>query len=357
MIFGKIEIDSPYLWMNGHTSKPLIDQMQLTHQGRSDAVSRALVDFGIEESFGQAANRFEEHYKYEISPSTVSRETHMIAEASYEYVTQKLSIADKTRTRSTDVMLIELDGCEIRTAVSEVVENSSEKTAVYANPKKKKRINWRDVRMGFARPLGAVSKIYIGKKDTYPEVVSDLYNASLLSGMVPGKTKVVGVADGGIGLKEELERQFPDMQFILDKIHLKDHLFDTAEALGVIKKDRGEWVYSRLEKISRGEVDQVKENFEKEYEKNPDDRLRRLIGYITRFYDSLNYGEFKAKGYPIGSGEIESTHRSIPQKRLKLPGASWHPSSINPMLSLRILRANDWWEDFWKERTARRMAA
>ena len=51
-------------------------------------------------------------------------------------------------------------------------------------------------------------------------------------------------------------------------------------------------------------------------------------------------------GLPIGSGEIESSHRYIPQKRDQIPGATWHPKTINPMLALRVIRANDWWNDF-----------
>ena len=39
----------------------------------------------------------------------------------------------------------------------------------------------------------------------------------------------------------------------------------------------------------------------------------------------------------------------IPQKRLKIPGATWHPLTINPMLALRIIRANDWWSEFWSK--------
>ncbi|WP_148278085.1 hypothetical protein [Desulfobacula toluolica] len=88
---------------------------------------------------------------------------------------------------------------------------------------------------------------------------------------------------------------------------------------------------------------------EEQYEKNQNNRLKRLIGYIKRFYDSLNYENFKSMGYPIGSGEIESAHKSVPQKRLKIPGATWSPNSINPMLDLRILRANDWWNEFWMQ--------
>ncbi len=50
----------------------------------------------------------------------------------------------------------------------------------------------------------------------------------------------------------------------------------------------------------------------------------------------------------MASGEVESAHRVIPHKRLKLPGAWWHPGNVNPMLALRVLRANEWWADFWK---------
>ena len=53
----------------------------------------------------------------------------------------------------------------------------------------------------------------------------------------------------------------------------------------------------------------------------------------------------------------KATLKSIPQKRLKIPGASWNADSIDPMLALRILRADDWWEDFWNQRNEELMAA
>jgi hypothetical protein len=33
---------------------------------------------------------------------------------------------------------------------------------------------------------------------------------------------------------------------------------------------------------------------------------------------------------------------------MKIPGAIWHPDTVNPMLALRVIRANDWWDDFWQ---------
>jgi len=59
-IFGKIEIRSPYLWGYGEGWKTLVDEMNITHQGRSETVKRALSHFGIEFSLKQriSTNQF-----------------------------------------------------------------------------------------------------------------------------------------------------------------------------------------------------------------------------------------------------------------------------------------------------------
>ncbi|MCP4499318.1 MAG: hypothetical protein GY822_05045 [Deltaproteobacteria bacterium] len=77
-------------------------------------------------------------------------------------------------------------------------------------------------------------------------------------------------------------------------------------------------------------------------------RVRQFAGYITRFHDAVAYKDYAEKGFPVGSGEIESAQRYIPQDRLKNPGACWHPDTVNPMLALRVLRQSGWWNDFWQ---------
>jgi hypothetical protein len=360
VIFGKIEIKSPYLYLQGEGCKPLRDAMNITHNGRSLAVDRALTDFGSEESFGQASKRFKEHYHFDIGPSAVDRATKESAKLAESYIDAKLAEANIEKRegdrRFAEKMLVELDGCEIRTAVWEKDESTEERTPAYGNPKKKKVVNWRDVRLGFARPLESDKKTFVGKMDSYPVVVGQLRNAAKLRGMTP-ETEVIGVADGGIGLFEELKRQFPDMRFTLDKSHLKDHFYDTAEQLGMPAKERPAWVKPRVESVSEGKVADVLEELENLLSDNGNDRLGRLAGYLERFKECLDYNDCQNKGYPVGSGEIESAHKYVPQKRLKIPGASWHPDSINPMLALRILKADDYWDDFWKERKQTMLAA
>jgi hypothetical protein len=355
-IFGKIEIRSPYLWVYGEGFKPLVAEMKNIHQGRSETVKRALSDFGIECSFAPAAKRFNEHYHFNIAPSAVSRSTKKIAHEAMGYIEGKIANPHPEDGKSIEKMLVELDGCEIRTGQLQLKENTKETTPVYNNPKRERVINWRDVRLGFVRPLDSDSKTFVGKMDSYGEIVGDLHNAAKWIGMTP-ETETVGVADGGIGLSEEMKRQFPRMQFVLDKSHLQDHFYDTAEKIGIPVKERPRWVKSQIASISDGKVLEILEELKKRYDKNPNYRLKRLIGYVKRFCGSVNYNEYREKGYPIGSGEIESAHKSVPQKRLKIPGATWHPSSIDPMLALRVLRADDWWDDFWNQRNQKLLAA
>ena len=82
-----------------------------------------------------------------------------------------------------------------------------------------------------------------------------------------------------------------------------------------------------------------------------------MAGFLERYSDSLDYAGFSERGWPLGSGEIESAHRSIPQARLKLPGAWWRPDNVQPMLALRVVRANGWWDDFWQWEQQQRRAA
>jgi hypothetical protein len=85
----------------------------------------------------------------------------------------------------------------------------------------------------------------------------------------------------------------------------------------------------------------------KEAEETPPEECYR---YINNRKHSLDYKSALEKNLPIGSGEVESGHRHVIQKRLKIAGAWWRPMNAEYMLSLRVLRANNDGEDYWKHR-------
>jgi hypothetical protein len=84
-------IASSYLWRAGESSKPLVE-MGITHNGRTETVCRALTDFGIEDSFARAGRRFEEHYGFRLSTSTVDRVTKASALRAEAYLEEKQNL-------------------------------------------------------------------------------------------------------------------------------------------------------------------------------------------------------------------------------------------------------------------------
>lgn len=362
-LFGAIDIPSPYLWNKntGKGARPVREQLKIEPGQRSVAVQRALSDFGAEESFGQAAKRFKEHYGWAIERATVRREVEKTAQKAQQYVETRLFASSGDYLQpliarpGVEKLLVELDGCHIRTG-QKVALPTVELTPKRQKPKYQRQIDWRAVRVGLARPLlERQQRTYVARMSKYPEVVRYLVSAAVTQGMSM-RTKVYAVADGGNGLREALDGQFPRLTFILDRSHLKQHLYVGAEAMGLTGIGRHSWVSEKLHMIDIGLVQLVIWQLGN-YQGQGGERITNLSGYLQRFCDAVSYEKFLAQGLPIGSGEIESAHRYIAQKRLKIPGATWHPDTVNPMLALRSIRANDWWEDFWRQQVTESMVS
>jgi len=60
-----------------------------------------------------------------------------------------------------------------------------------------------------------------------------------------------------------------------------------------------------------------------------------------------DYAVHLARGMQIGSGPMESMHRSGSQQRLKLAGAKWREESSLAILRFRMLELSGRWEEFW----------
>jgi hypothetical protein len=75
----------------------------------------------------------------------------------------------------------------------------------------------------------------------------------------------------------------------------------------------------------------------------------KCYNYLIKRLNQLDYKSAIEADLPIGSGEIESAHRSVIQKRLKIPGAYWTVENANSMLNLRTLRANGRWSEYWSD--------
>ena len=236
-IFGPIEVESPYLWCRKTKQglRPVKDKLGITDGGRSVALEKALVDFGACQSYLQAAKQFEQHYGWSIDRYRIRRAVVKTAPQAEEYVDRRLESSRAEYNKPLDSrpgepqILLGLDGSHIRTGIFQLAE-TKELTKKRQLPKKERTTEWREVRVGFARPLEDKEKRHFvcARMSKYPEVVNLLVSAAIDRGM-SSLSKVYAVGDGGNGLCSELQKQFNNLQFILDRCHLKQHLYETAD--------------------------------------------------------------------------------------------------------------------------------
>ena len=62
----------------------------------------------------------------------------------------------------------------------------------------------------------------------------------------------------------------------------------------------------------------------------------------------MQYHLFKEKGLIIGSGAIESAHKDVLQKRLKLSGQRWTKQGLQQMAQLRTAYKSGKWNQVTK---------
>ncbi len=125
--------------------------------------------------------------------------------------------------------------------------------------------------------------------------------------------------------------------------------------LGIIEnacaKDKSAWRKEKQDWLKDNRWPEVLESLRPFLEEagipDPQAPVRACFCYLSNRTPFLDYKGALAAGLPIGSGEIESAHRYVFQKRLKLSGAWWKTENLKKVIALRVLRANRGSEDYW----------
>lgn len=139
---------------------------------------------------------------------------------------------------------------------------------------------------------------------------------------------------------------------ILDWYHAVEHLWDCGHILFKDEDELGNWVKDRETFLWHGKVDQVIELLKDEctFRRGVKRKaLKELKTYYEKNKDRMAYAEYRAKGYLIGSGPIESANRFVIQKRLKGSGMQWSADGADIMGLLRCLYKDGRWDQEWEK--------
>jgi hypothetical protein len=155
--------------------------------------------------------------------------------------------------------------------------------------------------------------------------------------------RLVFISDGGIWIKNWVEDAFPQAISILDYYHVCEHLHQFANTIFYEEKQLKKWTDQQKELLLESKVIKVIANIRKVGGENKEALL--LINYYSNNMDRMDYKAYKNIGAGlIGSGAIESAHRTVVQKRMKQSGQRWSNIGAQNMLNLRVLKMNNQWE-------------
>lgn len=73
----------------------------------------------------------------------------------------------------------------------------------------------------------------------------------------------------------------------------------------------------------------------------------KIVNAINNNAGRMDYERWRARGYQIGSGAMESLHRTGSQMRLKIAGIRCLPETSQAVFNLRMLRLCGRWDEFW----------
>ena len=161
--------------------------------------------------------------------------------------------------------------------------------------------------------------------------------------------RVLYITDGGKWLHSIHESDFPFATEILDVYHAVEHLKPLMLSLG-IKEGSKEWRYRHhywSECIKAGKVQNVLDYIWKNLKSKLDKDAMREYKYYRGNVGRMKYDEYRANGWFIGSGVIESGCKTVIGQRFKQSGMIWSLKGAKALLPLRTLYKSNRLEEFF----------
>jgi hypothetical protein len=181
------------------------------------------------------------------------------------------------------------------------------------------------------------------------ETASLLWRETAHSAGVSAQSYVHGVGDGAGWIMDRFQENFGSQgAYLLDFYHVSEYLAAAAQAIVGARKAKS-WLHRQQDRLRQNQWPRVLKTLEKHQEAVDKEEapVRAAHRYIFARRKNLDYQSARRRNLPIGSGEIESAHRHVIQKRMKLSGCWWKETNAEIMLRLRVARANNLWNAYW----------
>lgn len=324
----------------GPIFSPLAEALDLGASGYSPWIVESAVRLGSAGAFAPAASLLHHFTGVTMSPSTLRRLTHDAGTTMHQLELacgEASRAADPDPATDPDVPLqLSVDGSMIA-----LVDEG-----------------WREVKLmaiGERVAGGTLAALTYAATLGTADAFGDEALGEVVRRGLPQAHDVVTVNDGADWIQGFIDLHCPQAHRILDFAHAAGSLAVAAQATyGEESGAAQDWFAAQRQTLRTGDPETVLEALQA----LPAGEARdRAWHYLSARRSQIAYRDFVARGWPIGSGCVESAHKGVVQARLKQRGMRWSRAGAEEMLALRIVQANARWDGPWAQVGAHQRAA
>lgn len=159
---------------------------------------------------------------------------------------------------------------------------------------------------------------------------------------------LLALGDGADWIWSTVADRWPGAEQLLDFYHATQHLWSLGEAIQPQEPARRRWVEAQRHRLRHGQEKQVLQHLGR-WPRLRGERgkvLRREQAYFAGHARRVNYAAVARRGWPIGSGAVESACRQR-QGRFKGRGQFWTAPGLAHLNALIEARDLDHWDQLW----------
>ena len=226
---------------------------------------------------------------------------------------------------------------------------------------KKERVEWHELKLGVFYRLEEsahtqsgrgilANKIVVAWQDQPMELGRRLHWEGLREGLGRAR-KVLYLGDGAEWVWNLKKDRWNSALELLDFYHGTEHLWALGRALhGEQEPALSQWVQPLRHKLRHGQEQQVLCQVAQLRPRRGEvgQAIRREQGYFQTHAGRMNYEQIAKRGWPIGSGPVESACRQK-QCRFKRCGQFWTKQGLRNLCALDEARRNHHWDELWHQ--------
>ena len=191
-------------------------------------------------------------------------------------------------------------------------------------------------------------KVVVSWQGEAVELGERLHHEAIRRGL--GRAQAVeAVGDGAPWIWNLVEARWAEATQVLDFYHASQHLWELGRALHPKQEEKVKpWVEERLHRLRHGQEQKVLQEIAglKAGRSVAGKIVRREQNYFASQAGRMAYESVAERGWPIGSGAVESACRQR-QCRYKRPGQFWTEKGLRHLQALEEARSHGHWDQLW----------